>query len=268
MTKFEAAYAELVQEVLLEGQLRVTRNGVTRSLFGRSLTFSIRGGLFPLLQGRKYHYKGVVGEFCALIRQPKTIEDFEKWGCNYWRKWCKPDGSINVDYGNAWFDFDGYNQIAELKRCLRDDRSNRRMIVSGWRPSRLNELDLPCCHYSYQFYVDNDNVLHMIWTQRSVDMMLGLPADAVLASLMLMTLAREFSLIPGTIKMDLGDCHIYEEHAQDVVTYLSRVPEISAPAPTALLHCGTGTLFEEFVPEFLDVQYKCTAPVINFLLKE
>ena len=97
------------------------------------------------------------------------------------------------------------------------------MIVSSWRPEALDRLSLPCCHYAYQFYVRDNKYLDMIWIQRSVDMMIGLPSDIVLTKLMVDCLANQVGYLPGIIKMDLGDCHIYEPHIDNARNYVERV---------------------------------------------
>ena len=222
MQQFEIDYAKMIYDVMTKGVEKTGRNGVTRSIFGMSLVIEDVSKYFPIIQGRKMYIKGILGEFAALIRQPKHLDDFTKWGCNYWSKWANADGSINVDYGNAWFDMQGFNQIAHLKHLLATSPNDRRMIVSGWRPWAIADLSLPCCHYSYQFNV-SEGRLNMVWTQRSLDLMIGTPSDIVLAAVWLITLANEFGLVPGRIKMDFGDCHVYEEHFEAAEKYLSRV---------------------------------------------
>jgi len=217
MQTFERQYAELIQTILNSGNVRQTRNGETKSMFAMSLHVDV-GDSFPIIEGRKMYPKGILGEFAAMIRKPKCLDDFEKWGCNYWKKWAKADGSINVDYGNAWFEG---GQMDHLFHCLEHNPTDRRMIINGWRPDKLAELDLPCCHYSYQFYVEGDK-LHMIWNQRSVDMMIGLPSDIVFAAVWLIALANQFGYKPGFIKFNLGDCHVYEEHYAEAWLYIAR----------------------------------------------
>ncbi len=251
MLTFELAYARMIKKILSEGTIKETRNGNTQSLFGMSLEVPDVSHVFPIIQGRTMYPKGVLGELAAMLRRPKHISDFEKWGCNYWKDWAQPDGSINIDYGNAWFDFEGINQIEQLKHNLENNPNDRRMIISGWRPHKLQELDLPCCHYNYQFYVVNKTI-SMIWTQRSVDMMIGLPSDIIFAAAWLIAIANEFGFKPGKIKFDLGDCHVYEEHFEGAEEYISRVLDSGwAPHryPTYRWTAPTGKDFCEFTPK-------------------
>lgn len=268
MQEFEYDYANLVEEILINGKLRETRNGPVKSLFGKSLVITDIANNFPLIQGRQMSPKGIIGEFAAIIRQPKHIDDFTKWGCNYWSNWCNEDGSLNVDYGNEWFK---HGQMDHLKHSLKNNPTDRRMIISGWNPENLPKLNLPCCHYNYQFYVEGKE-LSMIWTQRSVDTMIGLPSDIVLGALWLITLANEFGYTPGVLKMDLGDCHIYQEHLERAQTYIARVDSASVAKNPMLpvgymINSSPGKPFEEFEPTDLHLALYPSFNKLNFLLK-
>ena len=222
---YETDYANLVGAVLQYGKTREGRNGATRSIFGCVLQVDTQVyGHFPLLTCRQMYPKGILGELAAFFKGPKSLADFESEGCNYWSQWANEDGSIDVDYGNSWIDFNGINQLKNLVEGLKKDPTGRRHVVSGWRPERLDELSLPCCHMLYQWYVDTStNRLDMIWYQRSVDVMVGLPSDVVLAAAWNALVANEVGLQPGSITMMLGDTHIYEGHVEQTSKYLERV---------------------------------------------
>lgn len=252
MQQFELDYAGMVAQILKHGELRETRNAVTKSLFGMSLTVDVNDNL-ALIQGRQIFYKGVLGELAAMLRKPQHVDDFKKWGCNYWDKWADKDGNLSIDYGNAWFDFNGFDQIADLKDKLANNPTDRRMIVSGWRPDGLSSLSLPCCHYSYQFYVERGGVLNMIWTQRSVDMMIGLPSDIVFASAWLISIANEFNMNAGYIKMDFGDCHVYESHFEEAKKYLIAVEDNCFDAPEVFYWPTQGRDFCLMEPDDFEV---------------
>lgn len=269
--KFETEYAKAVERIINSGVHKEGRNGGTRSIFGMSLEIDLISGHLPIIQGRKSYYKGVLGEFAALVRRPHSVADFEAWGCNYWKKWADEDGKLILDYGNAWFDFNGINQIAELKKTLRENPNDRRMIVNAWRPDRLGDLSLPCCHYSYQFNVENGR-LNMIWTQRSADMMIGVPADMILAAIWVITLANEVGLEPGRIKMDLGDCHVYDEHLDNAIEYVDRVIggdyKVGWSYPGYTLLSPKGMDFCKFAPMDIIVQAYDSLGPLHFELKE
>lgn len=264
MGTYELNYRKLVKKILENGEFREGRNGNTISIFGETLKVDISDGSFPLLTGRRIHYKGVLGELAAMLRGPKTIKDFKDYGCNYWDLWAGVNGSINIDYGNAWVNFNGVDQLAELVKGLKENPYGRRHLVTGWRPDRLADLSLPCCHYAYQWYVRKDGILDMMWHQRSVDTMIGLPSDVVFASAWLIILAKEVGLRPGIITFTLGDTHIYEEHIDQAKEYLKT---LTCKLPTYNLALIQGTNHRGFLPENLHIYDYQYISDIKFLLK-
>lgn len=221
---FEKQYLEIVKKILNEGVLKQTRNSKTLSTFGEVLEIDcLEKWKFPIITTRKIFTKWIIWEYAAFLRGPKHLKDFEKFGCNYWKLWAKEDGSINVDYGNKWIDFNWVNQLNDLINKLKNNPNDRRLLINSWDPSNLKNLDLPCCHYAYQFYVRNWR-LDILWHQRSADFMVWVPSDIILAALMVITIATEANLKPGRIKMIFGDTHIYEDHIENAKKQILRKP--------------------------------------------
>lgn len=270
MSNFEYDYAKLAQKVLDKGEVRVGRNGTTKSIFGTTLEVDMSDKKeFPLLTGRKMFYKGVFGELAAMVRGPKHLEDFEKWGCNYWKDWADEDGNLNVDYGNAWVDFNGINQLATLIDTLKNNPMDRRMLITSWRPDRLTSLSLPCCHHTYQWYVREGKYLDMLWMQRSVDTMIGLPSDIILAAAWNIMIANEVGLKPGKLTFSMGDTHIYEEHWEKAQEYIDRVVNYKNPmlSPEYKLICPSGREVIDFQPEHIEILFYDSMEAIKFELK-
>lgn len=268
---FEHDYVQLVQTIKSAPE-RQTRNAVTRSSFGHTLVIDeLVYGIFPILQGRKMFWKGVVGELAAFLTGPESVQDFEAQGCNYWKQWGDVDGALRVDYGNAWLDFNGVNQLNALIDGLRRDPYGRRHIITGWNPANLSVLSLPCCHYSYQWYVTTDGMLDMIWTQRSADLMIGVPSDIILAAVFNLLVAQTVDLEPGRLVMNFGDTHIYESHlrtectngtyAYPVDEYLLQYSAMPSAVPGWTL-APEATVFN-FTPDMFDiVDYFAHDPII------
>ena len=242
---------------------RQTRNAKVQSYFGAKLTLdSLEHRIFPILLGRKMFYKGVFGELAAFLRGPKTIADFEAQGCNYWKPWADEDGSIEVDYGNAWLDYNGVNQLEQVVHSLKTDPYGRRHIIDTWRPDRLAKLSLPCCHYAYQWYVTADGDLEMSWTQRSVDLMVGLPSDIILCAAWNVLMAQTVGLKPGRLHFMLGDCHVYDCHRKGMSKYMEQsygVQELIQPSWSL---AKKATVFN-FTPDMLTINnYYPKAPIL------
>jgi thymidylate synthase len=104
------------------------------------------------------------------------------------------------------------------------------MIVSAWNPLAMNQMGLPPCHYSFQVVVIK-STLHLLWNQRSVDVMLGLPFNIASYALLLHLLAKETNMKEGTLTGFLADTHIYENHVTGAREQLSRDPT-KYPLPT------------------------------------
>lgn len=203
-------YHSMIATILHSGEQRPSRAGATKSIFGQLL--AIEPWEFPLLETRKIFYRGVLGELAAMLRGANTVEEFKKYGCNYWDNWADDEGKLELDYGTAWRNFNGVDQLVELIDGLKANPVGRRHIITGWRPDRLAKVSLPCCHLLYQWYISNDGRLDMLWYQRSVDVMVGLPSDVLFAVVWNMLVAQTTGYKPGKVTMVLGDTHVYANH--------------------------------------------------------
>jgi len=261
MRYYDFEYSRLVKEVLRDGVKRKTRNANTVAKFATTLVIdALKYDSFPLLTSRKMFIKGIAGEMAAFLVGPKKLSDFTDKGCNYWKEWADDDGSIRVDYGNKWLDFNGVNQLRDLVNKIKNDPTDRRLLVSGWDPSSLPSLSLPCCHLLYQFYVTDDGYVDMIWYQRSADVMIGVPSDAVLAAIFLILVANSTGLKPGVITMHFGDTHIYEDHIKQANDFLTL--DHATLSPDYVLESG---LFD-FEPQDLVISNYNPGTKINFKL--
>lgn len=267
---FEDAYARLAKRILEEGEIREGRNGTTKAIFGTSLEVDMTDSdIFPLPTGRKMYYKGVLGELAAMLRGPKHLKDFENWGCNYWKDWADEDGTLRVDYGNAWLDFNGVNQLQSLIDTLKNNPTDRRLLITSWRPDHLSELSLPCCHHTYQWFVRDSQYLDMLWMQRSVDTMIGLPSDIILAAAWNIMIANEVGLKPGKLTFSMGDTHIYEEHWELAEEYIDRVLTFkNSSSPKYILKAPPGRRTVDFMPEHIEMRNYNPLDPIKFELKE
>ena len=94
--------------------------------------------------------------------------------------------------------------------------------MSAWNPVQLNDMCLPPCHVSYQFYVSENNELSCILYQRSGDMFLGIPFNIASVSLLVYIIAHITDKTPGKVSIVIGDAHIYNDHITQVNLQLSR----------------------------------------------
>jgi thymidylate synthase len=154
---------------------------------------------------------------------------FEELENSYLRLKLIDDGEMGPIYGNQWVNWNGeeINQIKNIIDKLKTDPDDRRLIVTSWNPSKIKDMALPPCHWSFQFYTnqypgEKRRRLHIIWNQRSVDTGLGLPFNIASYALLLMIVAQQADMIPGNLIGNLGDTHIYENHIDKLSIQLSR----------------------------------------------
>ena len=96
--------------------------------------------------------------------------------------------------------------------------------MTAWNPCQLNEMVLPPCHVSYQFYVRNNTYIDCQMYQRSGDLFLGVPFNIASTALLTYIVANNTGYRPGKIIVVIGDAHIYSNHIEQIKTQLSRKP--------------------------------------------
>jgi thymidylate synthase len=100
-------------------------------------------------------------------------------------------------------------------------------MVSAWHPAQVEDTALPPCHYAFQGFVEGEpgnGKLSLMWQQRSVDSFLGLPFNIASYALLTHMLAQEADLTPHALIFNGGDCHIYQNHVEQVEEQLTREP--------------------------------------------
>jgi thymidylate synthase len=95
------------------------------------------------------------------------------------------------------------------------------MIVSAWNVADLPDMALEPCHALFQFYVAGGRLSCQLY-QRSADMFLGVPFNIASYALLTRMIAAQVGLEPGEFIWVGGDCHIYNNHVEQVREQLTR----------------------------------------------
>lgn len=126
-----------------------------------------------------------------------------------------------VNYANCNGVYDGVDQLQSIVDKLHSSPYDRRMVCSAWNPNQMGMMALAPCHWGFNVVVYG-NKLNLIWHQRSVDLMLGAPANIASYGLLLMLLCEESGLEPGELIGTWADCHIYDNLVDNAKEIISR----------------------------------------------
>lgn len=237
-------YHDLLEDILEYGEDVNDRTGTgTRSIFGYQMKFNLQDG-FPAITTKKLAWKAVVGELLWFLEgstderrlaeltygkdRTMLIDKNTIWTANA----DKQGVALGYDntpaykelgpvYGAQWRNFNGIDQISWLINEIKTNPDSRRLILSAWNASEIENMALPPCHVMAQFRVYNGKLSCQMY-QRSADVFLGVPFNIASYSLLTHIIARECNLEVGDFVHTIGDAHIYKDHFDQVKQQLSR----------------------------------------------
>jgi len=224
----DTQYEDLLRHVLEHGSSRPDRTGTgSRSVFGHQMRYDLSRG-FPLVTTKRVHLKSIAYELLWFLRGDSNVGWLRDHGVTIWDEWAGPDGELGPVYGVQWRSWptpDGghVDQISRVLEQLRTDPTSRRMIVSAWNVGEIPRMALPPCHTLFQFYVADGRLSCQLY-QRSADLFLGVPFNIASYALLVHMVAQQVGLEPGDFVWTGGDCHIYDNHLDQVHEQLSREP--------------------------------------------
>jgi thymidylate synthase len=221
-------YEDLLRETLAHGTAKTDRTGTgTRSVFGRQLRFDLAKG-FPLITTKRVHFRSIAYELLWFLRGDSNVGWLREHGVSIWDEWADPNGELGPVYGVQWRSWptpggEHIDQISQAIELLRTDPDSRRIIVSAWNVADIPRMALAPCHALFQFYVADGKLSCQLY-QRSADLFLGVPFNIASYALLTLLVADQVGLAPGEFVWTGGDCHIYNNHVEQVTEQLSRQP--------------------------------------------
>jgi hypothetical protein len=137
---------------------------------------------------------------------------------------------------------------------LKANPDSRRIIVSAWNVADLPQMALMPCHAFFQFYVapSAEGRLSCQLYQRSADIFLGVPFNIASYALLTHMLAQQCDLDVGDFIWTGGDCHIYDNHVEQVELQLSRTPR---PYPLLNIKRRPASIFDYAFEDFEVLDY-------------
>ncbi len=232
------AYLDLVTHVLENGIRRKNRTGTdTIAEFGVHYKIDLSEG-FPLLTTKKMYFNSVIRELLWYLSGETHIRNLRKH-TKIWDAWTSEEKNWEVGrmYGYQWVKWEKYtlnpktgeyrmthiNQIRNVIDLIKSNPDSRRMVVTAWNPSVLDEVALPSCHSFFMFNV-MDGKLNCHLTQRSGDIALGIPFNIACYATLTGMIAQETNLKPGQFSHYINDAHIYVNHIDGLKKQLKRKP--------------------------------------------
>ena len=221
-------YLDWLTDVLENGTPTEDRTGTgTLSVFGRQTRYDLAAG-FPLVTTKTVYRRGVVGELLWFLRGDTNVRWLQERKIHIWDEWADENGELGPVYGVQWRSWptpsgEHIDQIAAALDLLKTNPDSRRNIVSAWNVGQIPQMALPPCHAFFQFYVADGKLSCQLY-QRSADLFLGVPFNIASYALLTHMMAQQAGLEVGEFVWTGGDCHIYDNHVEQVTLQLSRDP--------------------------------------------
>ncbi|KQO11271.1 thymidylate synthase [Agreia sp. Leaf244] len=256
MPTLQTPYEDLLRHTLETGAAKSDRTGTgTTSVFGAQLRFDLSEG-FPLITTKRVHFKSIAYELLWFLRGESNVGWLREHGVTIWDEWADADGELGPVYGVQWRSWPtpsgGHiDQIAKVIETLKTDPDSRRIIVSAWNVAEIPDMALAPCHALFQFYVADGKLSCQLY-QRSADLFLGVPFNIASYALLTHMVAQQAGLEVGDFVWTGGDCHIYDNHVEQVTEQLTREPY---PLPTLRITRTPDSIFDYRYDDFEIVDY-------------
>lgn len=249
-------YLDLMDRILTEGVKKEDRTGTgTQSVFGHQMRFDLSES-FPCLTTKKLHLRSIIHELLWFLQGDTNIKYLKDNNVRIWDEWADENGDLGPVYGYQWRswptpDGDKIDQITNVVEQIKKNPDSRRLIVSAWNVSNVDQMALPPCHLLFQFYVANGKLSCQLY-QRSADVFLGVPFNIASYALLTMMMAQVTGLEPGEFVHTLGDAHLYSNHMEQTALQLSRKPKT---LPKMKINPDVKSIFDFTIDDFELVDY-------------
>ena len=265
MSKFDKEYLKLCKKILTDGIEVENRTG-TNSIKIPSYNFHFDlSEEFPMLTTKQVFYKNAITEMLWIYQaQSNDVRWLQERNNHIWDEWeIDEDGlwkatqnvldengnlvkkDIVKDFGKDWAHTIGtaygwivnrYGHIDNLINKIKNNPTDRRMIMSLWQDEFLDTAVLPSCVWCSEWDV-TDGKVNMMVHQRSCDVPLGLPFNVTQYAVLLSMIVQCTNLKPGTIDWSIKDAHIYVNQVEGIKKQIERGDTLEdLPAPELWLN--------------------------------
>lgn len=233
MSKWDKKYIELCEEILEKGIKVKNRTGIdTIKLPFKSFEFDLEEE-FPILTTKFVAFKSAVLEMLWFYQaKSNDVRWLQERGVKIWNEWEINDDGTYQDrkFPKEWAHTIGtaygyivnkFNMTDNLIKELKENPTNRRMIMSLWQDDYIKSAVLPSCVWNSMWDV-TDGKLNAIVTCRSNDVPLGMPFNITQYAVLIHLLAQVTGLKPGKLYYNAKDVHIYENQIDGIKEQIKR----------------------------------------------
>lgn len=272
MAKWDKEYIELCKKILNEGVIEKNRTGIDSiKIPYYSLSFDLSDE-FPVLTTKQVAVKMAILETLWMYQvQSNDVRWLQERGNKIWNEWeidengiwkatqmvlengklvKKPierqfDKSFAHTIGTAYgYVIKKYQLTQRLIETLKNNPTNRRMLMSLWQEEFLDTAVLPSCVWSSEWDV-TEGKLNCLVHQRSGDVPLGLPFNVTQYATLVNLIAHCTGLKPGTLYWSIKNAHIYVNQVEGIKEQIRRYEELGDfPAPELWINPEITDFFE------------------------
>lgn len=254
MAKWDREYLKLCTKILEEGIEVENRTGVNSiKIPSYSFHFDLREE-FPILTTKQLFFKNAITEILWIYQaQSNDVRWLQERGNHIWDEWeidengmwratqnvLNKNGKLEKKeiekfFGKEWAHTIGtaygwivrnYSMIDKLIDKIKNNPTDRRMVMSLWQDEYLDTAVLPSCVWSSEWDVTGDT-LNLMVHQRSCDVPLGLPFNVTQYAVLLSLIASVTGKKPGTIDWSIKDAHIYVNQVDGIKEQIRRGDEL------------------------------------------
>lgn len=264
MSKWDKDYIKLCKIILSEGKKVENRTGInTIKIPSYHLHFDLQDE-FPCLTTKQLYFRQAILEMLWIYQaksndvrwlQERNVHIWDEWEINEDGKWTAMQNVLEnaklvkkevvKDFGKDMahtigtaygFIVNKFNFTDKIINTIKNNPTDRRLVISLWQDDYLATAVLPSCVWSTEWDV-TDGKINMWVHQRSCDVPLGLPFNVTQYAVLLSLVAQVCGLKPGTIDYSIKDAHIYVNQVDGIKEQIERFESNGdLPAPELWLN--------------------------------
>lgn len=181
----------------------------------------------PILTIKEVKWQAAIKELLWIwVQKSNRVQDLRDQGVRIWDPWEQSDGTIGHAYGYVLqkkvrrLHGEMVDQVTYLLDQLTHNPASRRLIVSLWDITELDQMRLTPCVYETQWLV-KEGQLHLVVSIRSNDMGVGHPFNVFQYGVLHRMVAQVTGLSLGNMHVDIRDAHLYDRHVESVSAQLA-----------------------------------------------